>query len=159
MSERNFSDDVKINKYKLEEECEKQAGLYFYWAEKLADARSSLNEEKDKLDFILAEMDTHIRIHWDEEYPGMKSTETSIKSALEQHPKIQKQKEIMQQFQREVNTLFAAESAMNHRKSELDNLVTLLVKGFYAAPNGGKREDATATVEREVRKKLNKGKE
>ena len=47
-------------------------------------------------------------------------------------------------------------SAFEHRKSELDNLVTLLIKGFYAAPNGGKREDASDYIQRDIRKKMNK---
>ena len=47
--------------------------------------------------------------------------------------------------------------AMDHRKAELDNLTTLLVKGFYAAPNGGKREGVIESTERDIRKKLKKG--
>jgi len=152
MSERSFSDDVKINKYKLEEECEKHAGLYFYWAEKLAEAKNKLNHAEDALKLTSAEEELRIRNNWDDS--NGKQTEAGIKAVLE--TKIQKAKVNIQTAQDDVNILYAAVSAMDHRKSELDNLVTLLVKGFYAAPNGGKREGPVQSTERDIRKKLNK---
>jgi len=59
--ERLFSDDIKINKYKLEEECEKQASIYFYWAEKLALAKTLLDEAIDKSKLIAAQTEMEIR--------------------------------------------------------------------------------------------------
>jgi len=156
MDERNFADDVRINKYRLEIECEKQASTYFYWANELAEARNRLNEAEDKLKLVSAQKDLEIRKDWKAKYldKNGKQTEPSVKAVLE--TEIQPAREDVRDAQSAVNVLFAAVGAMDHRKSELDNLVTLLVKGFYAAPNGGKREGATESVEREIRKKLNK---
>lgn len=153
MIDHDFSQDVKINKYKLEEECEKQASVYFYWAEQLADAKSTLNEKEDALKLISAKKELEIRNEWDTEKNG-KQTEAGIKAMLE--TALESTKGKVRDAQANVNTLIASVSAMEHRKSELDNLVTLLVKGFYAAPNGGKREGPTESAERDVRKKLNK---
>jgi len=154
--ERLFSEDVRINKYKLEIECEKQASIYFYWAEKLADAKNKLNEKEDALKLITAQKDLEIRKNWEAEYLAVngKQTEAGIKAILESE--IQSARENIRDAQSEVNYLIAAVSAMDHRKSELDNLTTLLVKGFYAAPNGGKREGPVELTQRDIRKKLRK---
>lgn len=156
MGERLFSDDVKVNKYRLDVECEQQASTYFYWADKLAQAKSHLDEMQDKFKLVSAQKELEIRQNWDEKYldKNGKQTENGIKAVLE--IELQSAREDIRDAQAEVNTLIAAVSAMDHRKAELDNLTTLLVKGFYAAPNGGKREGATETVERDIRKKLNK---
>jgi hypothetical protein len=154
--ERLFSDDIKINKYKLEEECEKQASIYFYWAEKLALAKTLLDEAIDKSKLIAAQTEMAIRKNWDDEYLAKygKSTENSIKSVLE--IKMEESRQNIRDAQSEVNILQASVNALEHRKYELDNLTTLLVKGFYAAPNGGRREGVIESTERDVRKKLKK---
>jgi len=152
---RVFSEDVTINKYKLEIECERQASMYFYWADKLADAKTSLNEADDQLKLVTAKTDLDVRKNWNESKYG-KQTENSIKAVLETHEDILNAKENCRNAQEEVNSLIAAVSAMDHRKAQLDNLTQLLIKGFYAAPNGGKREGVTEQTSREVRSKLNK---
>lgn len=157
VSTHDFSDEIKINRFQLEIECERQASTYLYWANRLADAKSSLNDEEDSLKLSIAQTDVDIRASWNDTVQG-KQTEGSIKATLETHPDILSGKEKVRKLQREVNTLIGVVSAFDHRKSELDNLTTLLVKGFYSAPNGGKREDGTAVVQREVREKLNEKK-
>jgi hypothetical protein len=154
--ERLFSDDVKINKYKLEIECEKQASDYFHWAEKLADAKTKLNETKDAYTLISAKKEMEIRSDWENKYLDKygKQTENGIKSVLIMETETAR--EDIRDAQSDVDHLIAAVSAMDHRKAELDNLTTLLVKGFYAAPNGGRREGVIESTERDVRKKLKK---
>ena len=153
---RLFSDDIKINKYKLEEECEKQASIYFYWAEKLALAKTLLDETIDKSKLIAAQTEMAIRKNWDSDYLKKygKQTENGIKAVLE--IEMQEAKQNIRDAQSEVNILQASVNALEHRKYELDNLTTLLVKGFYAAPNGGRREGVIESTERDVRKKLKK---
>lgn len=154
--ERLFSDDIKINKYKLEEECEKQASIYFYWAEKLAEAKTRLDEAVDKSKLISAQSEMAIRKNWDDKYSNKygKQTENGIKAVLEIEMEVSRQN--IRDAQSEVNILQASVNALEHRKYELDNLTTLLVKGFYAAPNGGRREGVIESTERDVRKKLKK---
>jgi hypothetical protein len=151
--DRAFSDDIKINKFRLEIECEKHSASYYHWANRLAEAKSKLNEDDDYLKLISAQRELSIRNNWLDSYG--KQTEGAIKAVLETDETIIKAKKTLSDSQRDVNHLIAAVSAMDHRKSELDNLVTLLVKGFYSAPNGGKREGTTEAVERQIRKNLN----
>ncbi len=152
----NFEEEIKINKYKLEDECEKQASTYLYWATKNADAKSSLNEADDALKLVLAQIDLSTRNNWDESWG--KQTENSIKAVVESNQKVLDAKKKVADCQREVNTLTAAVSAFEHRRDELKNLTSLLIGGFYSAPNGGRREGANESAQREERTKLNKKK-
>lgn len=152
----NFEEEIKINKYKLEDECEKQASTYLYWATKNADAKSDLNEADDALKLIMSNQDMYVRNNWKDSWG--KQTEGSIKAAVETSSETIAAKEKLAKCQREVNTLTAAVSAFEHRRDELKNLTGLLIGGFYSAPNGGRREGANESAQREERKNLNKKK-
>jgi len=154
--ERSFEEEIKINKYKLEDECEKQASTYLYWATKNADAKSALNEADDALKLIVSGRDLSTRNNWNESWG--KQTENSIKAVVESNNQVLMAKKNLADYQREVNTLSAAVSAFEHRRDELKNLTGLLIGGFYSAPNGGKREGANEAAQREERTKLNKKK-
>jgi hypothetical protein len=153
--ERFFSQDVRINKNKLDEECEKHSSVYYYWAEKAANTKTELGKAEDLLKFITAETDLETRKDWNDTKYG-KMTEASIKSVLEIHPKIKKQKEVIQDLQGEVNRLTAAVSAMEHRKSELNNLTSLLISGFYSSPKGIQKEEVTEKTGKDIKKRMNK---
>lgn len=153
---RDFSEEIKINKYKLDDECEKQASTYLYWAQKNADAKSDLNDAQDHLKLVLSKVDMDLRENWNPETMG-KQTEGSIKAAVENDAKVVAAKKKVSDLQRDVNTLSAAVSAFEHRKEELKNLTSLLIGGFYSAPIA-KKEGINETAEREIRKTLNKKK-
>jgi hypothetical protein len=154
-TKRLFSDDVRINKYKLDEECEKQSSLYYYWAEKNAEAKKILSQSQDLLKYTLAETETNIRKNWDDTKDG-KQTEGSIKAKVETTPKIKSIKEQIIENEHQVNVLSAAVSAMEHRKSELNNLVSLHLGGYYATPTGVKKQSVTEQASRDQKKRLNK---
>lgn len=154
---KDFGEEIKINRFKLEEECERHVSLYHYYSKARADAKAELDEANDKLKLTLAEMDGEIRNNWNEDKDG-KRTEGAITNKLESNEKIIIQKGKIRDIQKNLYVLDAATFALDHRKSMLDNLVTLLVKGFYSAPNGGKRKDASDEVVDEIRSKINKKK-
>ena len=58
---RDFADDVKLNKYKLDEECQRHSGIYYYYCEELSNLKSELDEEKDKLSFMEAKLELDLR--------------------------------------------------------------------------------------------------
>jgi predicted AAA+ superfamily ATPase len=152
----NFEEEVKINKYKLEDECERQASTYLYWATKNADAKSALNEADDALKLVISGCDLSTRNNWKDSWG--KQTENSIKAVVESNEQVLLAKKKVSDCQREVNTLTAAVSAFEHRRDELKNLTGLLIGGFYSAPNGGRREGVNESAQREERKNLNKKK-
>lgn len=128
----DFSKDVQINRFKLEEECELQPALYYFYAEQYATARSERDAAKDHLDLVLAESESGIRAN---PPPDVKVTEAAIKALLEQDAAVQKAKASFRQAQANVDLLYAATASLEHRKAELDNLVVLWTREYYSGVN------------------------
>lgn len=145
----DFGTDVKINRFKLDEECEVQPSLYHYYAEEYAQARSARDAAKDKLDLVLGEREIHIRRNPPDD---MKVTEGVVGALLIQDQEVQTAKETYRVAQAKVDLLYAVTTSLDHRKAELDNLVTIWTKDYYS---GITKEDASVSI----RKSLNKGKE
>jgi len=151
---RDFESDIKFNKYQLDEVCEKHASVYWYWANKLAEAKNALGDSEDRLKLITSQQDSHYRENWVEADWG-KKTEGSVAGRVNSDEKVRIAKEEFINNQHEVNTLIAAVSAFDHRKGMIDNEVKLLIGGFYATPTGRKHEDANDQAARELRRKKN----
>lgn len=144
--------DLKINKYKLDEECLTHASTYNRYAEMALKTKTELTKAKDKLSLITAQRNIAIR----EEIAksGSKVTEKMIESYLESDKEVLKAKKEVREIE-EVNATFNAMlDSFDHRKSELDNLVKLYCAGYYSVV--GKKESSTETTEKDIRKNLNK---
>lgn len=145
--------DLKINKYKLDEECLTHASTYNRYAEMALKTKTELTKAKDKLSLITAQRNIAIR----EEIAksGSKVTEKMIESYLESDKEVLKAKKEVREIE-EVNATFNAMlDSFDHRKSELDNLVKLYCAGYYSVV-GNKKETSTETTEKDIRKNLNK---
>lgn len=144
--------DLKINKYKLDEECLTHASTYNRYAEMALKTKTELTKAKDKLSLITAQRNIAIR----EEIAksGSKVTEKMIESYLESDKEVLNAKKEVREIE-EVNATFNAMlDSFDHRKSELDNLVKLYCAGYYSVV--GKKETSTETTEKDIRKNLNK---
>jgi hypothetical protein len=153
-SENEFGTEHKINKYHLPEECERHVSAYHYWAEQAAEAKSDLNDLETALKLIIAQTEIKLRTKWNDVKYG-KQTDAAVKAAIEINTEVMTTKQEICAMQRRVNILAAEVYTMEHRKAELDNLVTLFIKGFYAAPHGGKQETPTDEIQRKLNKNLN----
>ena len=145
--------DLKINKYKLDEECLTHASTYNRYAEMTLKTKTELTKAKDKLSLITAQRNIAIR----EEIAksGSKVTEKMIESYLESDKEVLNAKKEVREIE-EVNATFNAMlDSFDHRKSELDNLVKLYCAGYYSVV-GNKKETSTETTEKDIRKNLNK---
>lgn len=147
-----FSDDIQINRFKLDEECTNHSNKYYHWSEKLAKAKNKLAEEEDALDLIQSQEELEVRKNWND--ANGKQTEGSIKALLVSNKEIRKQVTKTIQAKNEVNILQASVGAMDHRKAMLDNLVTLFIRNFYSSPTG--KNDISDQTGREVKDRLNK---
>lgn len=145
--------DLKINKYKLDEECLTHVSTYNRYAEMAVKTKTELTKAKDKLSLITAQRNIAIR----EEIAksGSKVTEKMIESYLESDKEVLKAKKEVREIE-EINATFNAMlDSFDHRKSELDNLVKLYCAGYYSVV-GNKKETSTETTEKDIRKNLNK---
>lgn len=148
----DIESDLKINKYKLDEECLTHASTYNRYAEMATKTKTELTKAKDRLTLITAQRNIAIR----EEIAksGSKVTEKMIESYLEVDKEVLKAKKEVREIE-EVNATFNAMlDSFDHRKSELDNLVKLYCAGYYSVV--GKKETSTETTEKDIRKNLNK---
>jgi len=153
---RSFTADVNINKFKLDEECAKQPSLYHFWSEKLANAKAAVNDATDKLK--LTESERELAYRSMTELPGgVKSTEASIKSCVETDGAVKAAKQELREAQAVQYKLEAGVRALDHRKSELDNLTQLYIKNYYSRPDGAPGS-ANDTASADLRKNLNKDK-
>ena len=109
-----------INKNDLANECVKQAGLYEYYAEELANAKEIKDKASTKLELVEAEVQLKFR-----EYAssiGMKVTEAIVTANTIRDEAYQAAKESLIEATKNVNTLQAAVAAMEQKCSMLQTL-------------------------------------
>ena len=153
---RDFESDIKINKYKLDSECEQHASIYWYWADKLAKAKNDLGDSEDKFKLTSAQREMFIRNNWDDSIQG-KKTEDGVKATIATDSEVIAARNDIANNQHEVNILIAAVTSMEHRRDMLKCEKELLIGGFYASPEMSKKDiGAVGKGEREIRNKLNK---
>ena len=153
-----FSELVKINRFNLPEECERHAGLYHQIAEARADYQAELDRLKDAFQLHKAEKEIKIRADWNVDADG-KQTESGVAAKLASLESVLARQDEIRVKTKELAVLDAAKSAFEHRKSMLNNLTSLLIGGFYAAPEGGVQEGKSSAKERTIRRKMKKSRE
>lgn len=157
LSDFDFENDLKINKYKLDEECISHASVYFRYAEASVEAKKSLSKAKDNLELVSSTRNIELREELTNK--GIKVTESLINSALLKDNAVLQAKEDLRKAEFIYGKITVAVQAMEARRSELDNLVKLYCSGYYSTPSGTKKKDANEQVSKDIRKNLNKDKE
>lgn len=139
-----LSDDfLRVDKYHLDEEWERQPRLYFQWARKAADARAAVAEAKAALEVAEAEVYRAVRaapVHY-----GIdgRVTEDQIKAAVVLQPKYQRALKALNDAKHAVDILDAAVSALDHKKRSLEGEVQLFLASYYAAPREPRHAETT----------------
>ncbi len=124
--------DIDINR--LDEEWVNQPKIFFKYAAELADARRRVEEAKAELDIVKAVADKDIRQEPASFGLPDKITETLISNTVIQHPKYQEALKKYQIKKHKADILQAAVSALDHRKSALERLVSLHGQSYFASP-------------------------
>jgi hypothetical protein len=150
----DFQKDLTINKYKLDEECLSHSSRYAYYAEAQAVAKSNVSKAKDKLELVESESNLKIRKKFAEE--GQKVTESVIACTLAMDSDVIQAKKELREAEEIFGRLSVAVSAMDARKSELDNLVKLYCAGYFSTPSAnGAKNNINEMTENSIRKQLN----
>jgi len=150
--DHNFEDDVRINRFQLDTECEVQASRYHYWAELLAEAKARVNRLDNRLKAVMAEAELDLRKT--AEMNGAKTTESGIKAQLEVQEEVRAARKSLADAWATQYHLEAGVKALEHRRTELSNLVELYCKAYYSAPEG-QRPNADTEAAQGIRKGLN----
>jgi hypothetical protein len=153
--ERDPGENVKINRFHLEKECERQPSLYMYESDLLAEAKEDRDFEEDELDRLLGKRELEIR---DNPPDGFKVTEGSVKAALANDDLIIAQKKKFRRSKARVARQEGIVKAMEQRKSMLESLTIMWSKGYYSVPEGARLETGTDAAGKSLRTGLNKDK-
>lgn len=154
-SDDSFQNDLSINKYKLDEECLSHSSRYAYYAEAQAVAKSNVSKAKDNLEYVTAEANIRIRQRFSTE--GVKFTEALVNSTLSMDSEIVKAKSEVREAEEVYGRLSVAVSAMETRRSELDNLVKLYCAGYFSTvkADGNIKRTIGESTSSDIRKNLN----
>jgi hypothetical protein len=134
MAELNYEKDLKIDDSALDLELLEQASLFMKYAKHFADTRRLVDEEKQNLDIVKADIDKKIREH-PEKFKIEKVTEGAIQSAIltEGSYNIAYKKFLDAKYESDMAS--NAVQAFNQRKEALENLVKLHGQSYFAGPS------------------------
>ena len=160
MNDNQFKKDLAINEHKLNQELLRQPQLYYDYAKLATQAKCDMEDAKDDLEIIKAKID--VKIRKDKEKYDV-STEQSIKSAVEKHPKVVRFKEKYSKKRRVSLLLEKAEKALEQRKRMLQMYVYRSVNNMHSnvkIPREKDRElkkDISRNIRRSLKGSLKRG--
>lgn len=168
----NFKEDVKVDRYRLDEDWQEHPALYAEYASAWADAYQEreraaerLKLEKERLDDTYNRLDGEIRADWAGFGFTKAPTEAAIKSCIQKHPDYLAQRERVAQRREELVEAQATEArlsvalkAFDHRKTVLESLTKLMLGGYYSKPHIDTEAQTQATEKKtaEQQKRLHR---
>lgn len=155
MKKIDIESDLSIDKFKLDNECVTHSVTYYRYCELQAEAKNDVGVLSDALKLKMGECNIEIRNEFIKK--EIKFTEAVIASEVEKDDSIIEARDNLRKGELEFARIQAAVSAMEHRKSQLDNLVKLYCAGYFSTVSGGKpRETVNEMASREARQGLNR---
>jgi hypothetical protein len=155
MKELNYENDLKIEDTALDLECLEQASLFMKYAKHATGLQKELDEFKQALDVMKAEIDKSIREN-PERYGIEKVTEGSIQSAILTDGGYKKGYQSVLNVKYELEMARNAVIAVNMRKDMLEALIKLNGQSYFAGPKTP-RDLSYEAQKREKQKQSNKG--
>ena len=129
----NYEDDIKIDETALDVEWLNQPRLCLKYSQELAEAKKEVDQAKEKLDVIRADLDKEIRNN-PKKFGMEKITEGAIQSNIVIHNLFRTAETRLTEAKYKSEMIRAAVSAIEHRKDALENLVKLYGQQYFAGP-------------------------
>jgi hypothetical protein len=130
----SYKEDIILNKYKLDDACEKQSSLHLQYSSELADKKNELNNLKNTRKIIRAKVDQFIRSEFAKS--GAKTTDAATASMIEIHKDVIEIETQISNIQYEVDIMDGVVESFKQRKSMINDLVQLHLSGFFSDPSG-----------------------
>jgi len=140
----SYSEDLVIDKYRLDEELMSLSRKFIEHAENEVEAEFAVNRTKSKLELTKAKIDNRIRSQADS--TGRKITENLITNTIIQDAEYQ---QVLDEYHLALKTqgnLDVGRKAFEYHKKALDRLVDLYLSNYWAEPRG-KAEQIIASRE------------
>jgi hypothetical protein len=146
---------VQIDEHNLDKECIRLPSDYLKFAHLAADAKRDVDEIKNRLEVVQADLSKEIRAK-PEDFGLDKVTETAISSTILTQPRYQKGLGRLQEAKHKADLAQAVVWALEHKKRTLTLLVELHGMGYFSSPKiseAGKQavEDMTKRKVRRLR--------
>lgn len=155
--ELHYEQDVSIDETALDVEWLQQSNLMYKYARYQAETKKTMDEAKERLDFIKAKLEMDIRAN-PESYGLSKVTESAIASTILLQPEYQEASKKYIEAKYENDVAVAAVRAIDQKKTALENLVKLLSVSYFAGPSAPRdlSLEWTERIKRREQKELNK---
>jgi len=129
---------VQIDEHNLDKECVKLPSDYLKYSHLAVDAKRDLEDMKNKLEVIHAELAKDIRSN-PENFGLDKVTETAVASTVLVQPRYQKFVARLQTLKHDADLAQAVVWALEHKKRTLTLLVELYGMGYFSSPKISKQ--------------------
>lgn len=130
--ERNFTEDVKLNRLHLDKAAEQQAGLMGRYGAAVADAQKVRDEAENRLELRSGELWIEMRT---EQVNGKAATADDVKAMVARHPEIQSLKQDLAEAGYQLKLAQAEERAINANKDMIETLQRLHGASYFATPS------------------------
>ncbi len=156
-----YEQDLHIDESALDIEWLRQPELMLKYTDLQARAKKEVARLKEKVLVVAAEITKAVRED-PESYGLDKVTEKGIESVVASEKEYREVLKEQREAQYELDMLYGATTAVDHRRSALENMVKLLGQQYYAGPkaprNIGHERQAREALQKEVDKKISFGK-
>lgn len=131
--ESSQNEFFEIDKDRLDEEWVNQPRLYYKYARRLEEARSTLEQAKARVELIYAELDSRIRAK-PEKFKLEKITDAAVKAVIQADEDYRAALTDMHNAREDVGTYQVAVGTLDHKKKALENLVDLRLADYFSEP-------------------------
>jgi hypothetical protein len=126
-----YTKDLAVDKFNLDEHWENQTLLYAKWAERHVESCAERDRLNERLEIRRGELNLKVRV---EGLPdGIKITESVVESYINTHEDIMKLHNEMLEINEAIAYLSVAKSAMDHRRKSLEGLTDLYCHDYYTS--------------------------
>lgn len=143
-----YESDAHIDESALDVEWLEQPSLMMKYAEYAADCREEMERARDKVELVKARLDRDIRADPDK-YDINKPTESVVQSTIIVQQEYQDAQDEYLSAKKEHDLARYACTAIEQRKSALENLVKLHGQSYFAGPSAPR--DISQERERQMR--------
>lgn len=138
----------------LDKEWINQPRLFFRYAKELADAKQKLEEANANVKLVIAEADKKVRFAVSDQ--EKKPPEAAIAQQISRRKEVKAAEQDALIAKHQVDVLYAAVNALEHRKSALENLVKLHGQNYFSTPRAdGDNKEVVADLR--MRRSAKKG--
>lgn len=132
MTERNFTEDVRLNRLHLDTAAEAQAGLMGHYGTMVADAQKTRDEAENRLELRSGELWIELK---GELVNGKAPTVDDLKAMVAKHPEIVSLKQALADAGYHLKLAQAQERAINANKDMIETLQRLHGASYFATPS------------------------